>query len=346
MLVLYCAIQGPDSLFIRPHPTFWKVVHGVSIVYLLALVFVLFQSTGTVRALLKELDPELGVPLPEQSYAADCRLYTPEDPHSRFARLKEVVFDIFVVAHVLGWIGKALVLRDYKILWAISVMFELMELTFRHWLLNFNECWWDSWVLDVAVCNFLGMWIGMQVVQRLEGKRYDWAGLSKLPGVFPKLNRAVWQFTPEYWHPRAWCVFASPTRLLQTLVIVGLVLTFELNAFWLKTIFWLQPEHPYNTYRLLLWFFFAMPAVHEYYVFISEADRVPVNKMGPYAWTSIFIATTEILVIYKHSRGLFPAPWPPEVVRAWSIAGTAFVAGLATWQALRSAGFFAAGKQA
>jgi len=21
---------------------------------------------------------------------------------------------------------------------------------------NFNECWWDSWVLDVAICNFAG----------------------------------------------------------------------------------------------------------------------------------------------------------------------------------------------
>jgi hypothetical protein len=21
---------------------------------------------------------------------------------------------------------------------------------------NFNECWWDSWLLDVAICNSLG----------------------------------------------------------------------------------------------------------------------------------------------------------------------------------------------
>lgn len=31
-----------------------------------------------------------------------------------------------------------------------------MELTFQHMLPNFNECWWDSWILDVAVCNFIG----------------------------------------------------------------------------------------------------------------------------------------------------------------------------------------------
>lgn len=26
----------------------------------------------------------------------------------------------------------------------------------QHMLPNFNECWWDSWVLDVLVCNSFG----------------------------------------------------------------------------------------------------------------------------------------------------------------------------------------------
>ena len=38
----------------------------------------------------------------------------------------------------------------------LSIGFEFMELTFQHMLPNFNECWWDSWILDVAVCNFIG----------------------------------------------------------------------------------------------------------------------------------------------------------------------------------------------
>ena len=58
---------------------------------------------------------------------------------------------------------KALIMRDYQLLWVLSIGFELMELTFQHMLPNFNECWWDSWILDVAVCNFLGMWAGMKV---------------------------------------------------------------------------------------------------------------------------------------------------------------------------------------
>jgi phosphatidylserine synthase 2 len=51
---------------------------------------------------------------------------------------------------------QALIIRDNALLWVLSIGFELMELTFQHMLPNFNECWWDSWVLDVAVCNFVG----------------------------------------------------------------------------------------------------------------------------------------------------------------------------------------------
>lgn len=70
---------------------------------------------------------------------------------------------------------QALILRDYTLLWALSIGFELMELTFQHMLPNFNECWWDSWILDVAVCNFIGIYTGMQA-SRL------WCGQSAPPG--------------------------------------------------------------------------------------------------------------------------------------------------------------------
>ena len=75
------------------------------------------------------------------------------------------LFDEFVVAHTLGWWGKAVILRNYPMLWVLSVGFEFMELTFQHMLPNFNECWWDSWLLDVALCNFIGLLAGMWTVR-------------------------------------------------------------------------------------------------------------------------------------------------------------------------------------
>ena len=39
-----------------------------------------------------------------------------------------------------------------------------------------NSCRWDSWLLDVAVCNLAGIWIGMATVRWFECKyeRYNW----------------------------------------------------------------------------------------------------------------------------------------------------------------------------
>jgi phosphatidylserine synthase 2 len=57
--------------------------------------------------------------------------------------------DLFVVAHTLGWFGKALILRDYWFCWIISIAFELCEYSLQHQLNNFAECWWDH------VCIYL-----------------------------------------------------------------------------------------------------------------------------------------------------------------------------------------------
>lgn len=45
------------------------------------------QSVDDARELLRRLDPSLGKPLPERSYANDCRVYTPEDPVSNFRNI-------------------------------------------------------------------------------------------------------------------------------------------------------------------------------------------------------------------------------------------------------------------
>lgn len=47
-------ISGP---FTRPHPAIWRIVFGVSVLYLLSLQFILFQSFSDVKALLRWFDP-------------------------------------------------------------------------------------------------------------------------------------------------------------------------------------------------------------------------------------------------------------------------------------------------
>jgi phosphatidylserine synthase 2 len=51
----YCALQGPTSLMVRPHPVVWRVVHGCAMVYLMALMFLLMQGKTEARLWLKVL---------------------------------------------------------------------------------------------------------------------------------------------------------------------------------------------------------------------------------------------------------------------------------------------------
>jgi len=82
----------------------------------------------------------------------DCRVYTPENPDSNFANIMGA-FDVFFVAHAIGWLVKAWIFRNYWLGWCSSISFELMELSLRYWFANFNECWWDSLLMDVFGMN-------------------------------------------------------------------------------------------------------------------------------------------------------------------------------------------------
>ncbi|KAK9865510.1 hypothetical protein WJX84_007725, partial [Apatococcus fuscideae] len=122
----YSVLQGPTTGMVRPHPAVWRLVHGVMVLYLLSLIFMLFQDVGDARLLLKHLYPKLGQELPERSYGSDCRLWIPgQGVHWQV--IYDTVFDEFVIAHTLGWWGKALIIRDYNMLWTLSIGFELME---------------------------------------------------------------------------------------------------------------------------------------------------------------------------------------------------------------------------
>jgi phosphatidylserine synthase 2 len=53
----YSSVQGPSTPhMVRPHPSFWKFVHGVMICYLSFMVFLLFQSVNDARLFLKVCD--------------------------------------------------------------------------------------------------------------------------------------------------------------------------------------------------------------------------------------------------------------------------------------------------
>lgn len=54
VFLVYSAVQGTSSPhLVRPHPSFWKLVHGLMICYLSFMVFLLFQTVDDARLFLK-----------------------------------------------------------------------------------------------------------------------------------------------------------------------------------------------------------------------------------------------------------------------------------------------------
>lgn len=67
-----------------------------------------------------------------------------------------------------------LIMRDWYVAWTCSAVFELLELTFRYWLPNFYECWWDTLLLDLFGCNFIGILLGSYTLKYFGVSKINW----------------------------------------------------------------------------------------------------------------------------------------------------------------------------
>ncbi|GAA0162335.1 transferase [Lithospermum erythrorhizon] len=327
VFLAYCLLQSPSTVLVRPHPAIWRLVHGFAVIYLVALTFLLFQNRDDARQFMKYLHPDLGIELPERFYGADCRIYISDHPSSRFRNVYDTLFDDFVVAHVLGWWGKAIMIRNQPLLWVLSIGFELMELTFRHMLPNFNECWWDSIILDILICNWFGIWAGMRTVRYFDGKTYEWVGISRQPNIIGKVRRTLGQFTPAQWDKDEWHPLLGPLRFVQVLSLCIVFLTVELNTFFLKFCLWVP--HRKIIYRLVLWWLIAIPTIREYNSYLQ--DRKPVKKVGAFCWLSLAICIIELLICIKFGHGLYPNPMPKWLIMFWTTAAIGLVVLLGAW---------------
>ncbi len=317
--VLYGVTQFKNGPFIRPHPAIWRGVQAASIIYLVLLIFLFFQNLSDARLLLRHVDASLGVALPERSYAADCSF--------TWANIKDNI-DVFVLSHALGWYVKALILRDTWILWIISVMFEVLEYSLEHQLPNFGECWWDHWLMDVLICNWAGIWLGMRTCKYLALKTYSWRRIQEIPSIKGKVGRTFAQFSPHDWATFDWGGTRTLKGYLSVLAVVTLFLMAELNCFYLKNLLWIPTVHYINFFRLLLLVLMGAVSLRESYAFFSD----PLCKrLGTQAWLNVAIVCTETLICVKFGRGIFTKPAPRAVVNFW-IGLTTLLVAFPIWQ--------------
>ena len=137
----------------------------------------------------------------------------------------------------------------------------LFQMVFGHLLPNFYECWWDNLILDVLVCNGLGIFTGMQVCRFLEMRAYQWESFKKINTTTGKIKRVLLQFTPESWTPVRWmdpsCSWMRFVAIFQMMMLWQVV---ELNTFFIKHVFPMPPEHPICIARMLLSGLWAAPS--------------------------------------------------------------------------------------
>ncbi|GFR70841.1 phosphatidylserine synthase [Elysia marginata] len=320
--LLFGVINSPDGPFIRPHPVFWRLVLCMSILYELALVFLLFQSVSDARNLLKHFDPELGKPLPEKDYGGNCLIY--DSNHTNPWHNVEDKLDGFVMSHFVGWWLKTLILRDWWLCTVLSIMFEILEYTLETQLPNFSECWWDHWLMDALLCNGGGIYVGMKTLNWLSMKPYHWRGMWNIPTYSGKLKRLAEQFTPYSWTDYDWKPTASLKRWLAMLGVISMFLLAELNTFYLKYVMWVPPEHYLCLGRLAFFLFMGAAAMREVFQYLDDPN---CKKFGRQSWIIAAIIITELLISMKFDFEVMTKPIPTHMAIFWVVG----LIGLVVW---------------
>lgn len=185
------------------------------------------------------------------------------------------------------------------------------------------------------MCNTGGIIVGELLLQYFSSKNYDWAGFSEISTVKGKLMRTLQQFTPHSWTPYNWHVLRDFRRFCSVLILCVGAMVIELDAFFLKDIFWVKPPVKLNVYRLLVWWAVGMVGLRDYYAFMTDRK---IKRLGSTAWTMLAMMIVEFLVVIKFGKELYKdTPMPAYIAWSWAIAGAAFVAWMVYWFALRQA---------
>ncbi|CAG0888752.1 unnamed protein product [Cyprideis torosa] len=290
-------LAAPNGPFVRPHPAVWRLVFGLSVLYLMFLMTMIFQNYQTVRGILVHYYPELrNFSIDhEKVYGEDCNPVTWEKLWSHV--------DVFAFAHFSGWVMKAILVRHYGILWTISIMWEVTEVLFSHLLPNFIECWWDAFGLDVLLCNGLGIYVGMQICRYLEMRDYHWESVRTIRTTRGKIKRCVLQFTPHSWTQVRWLQPESGfMRMFAMWQLIVFWMLSELNTFFLKHILETPPDHPLVIARILFLGLIVAPTVRQYYGYVTDSR---CRRMGTQCWIFVAITLAEAVLCVKLGKDVF-----------------------------------------
>jgi phosphatidylserine synthase 2 len=213
-----------------------------------------------------------------------------------------------------------MIIRDVKMCWLCSIVFELLEITFRHWLPNFWECWWDHLLLDVFGCNMIGIILGAYSCNYLYVRRMNW--LNKPHNLVPpcqsKIKTLINKFKPNVWTRYEWSVFQNVKRYNQILFYCFVCLGIDCMNFFLKFILWIPADHKILSVRLFLWATASIACSKEFYEFITNPH---CKRVGAFFWIAAFALGIEFSIAIKFGSHMFVTPFPWYVQAMWAVIG-------------------------
>eukprot|EP00397_Hematodinium_sp_SG-2012_P039219 GEMP01042787.1.p1 GENE.GEMP01042787.1~~GEMP01042787.1.p1 ORF type:complete len:474 (+),score=21.71 GEMP01042787.1:86-1507(+) len=290
----YTAVQMRDGAMIRPHPAFWRMIHGIALWYLIILPIFAILPLHTAKAIIRELAPEL-------KQEADSVIgHDHLNCDLNWTNLSWHLTSFWTFYHALGWFLKMMVFRNWITCIAVATLFEFMELTLQFAIPEFQECWWDSMILDWGVANILGMAVGSLALKCMTCIEYSWTPWKEVHGAGPLFKRWLQQFLPYYWVNYRWDESQTIRNyLLQCMMVVVGVLV-EMNTFLINITLKITSSHMLTGLRCSMMILVAIPAIHEWHLYVTGAEA----RIGYNIWTLIIILVLELSICIKYSLSI------------------------------------------
>lgn len=104
------------------------------------------------------------------------KLYYDKNCEITYENVKDDFFDLYSASHFFGWFFISMITRNFWLLIVWQLQDEIIERSYSYIYPVFNECWWDSVILDVIVCNTTGIILGYNLMKLLKREMYDFFG--------------------------------------------------------------------------------------------------------------------------------------------------------------------------
>jgi len=204
------------------------------------LLLLLKKNEGDVHATMQLIDPSLNSPIPVVDLASECGL----------SNIKTALFDVHVLTHLSGWFITMLAFRDVAFCFICGLVWEIVEGSFEHSILELKECWWDKLFMDLLGCNNLGIFLGWIALRYFKIEEFNWAKIST-PTEGPLHTMSWLYFIPGRGSlPDNHYGFLKSAKACMLFIYANLIIiVLQLNLFFLKTALWIPTVHFLPSWR-------------------------------------------------------------------------------------------------